>query len=229
MTVMASGPLQPMPKLIECALAVRPRRILDLGMGTGKYGFLLREQTDLAYGRPQNEWRLHITGVEGYADNVGPHQRSVYDEITVGDIGAFVDGYDGERFDLTLLIDVIEHFPPAEGRSLADRILEISRHLLISTPTAYYPQDNGDNPLQLHRSWWPQTELRSLGHAGAFGKVGHCNIALLAADGEHPPSITFAHPLRSAASFAKDKLLPEVAYRRLRHEVGPRLSDAGSN
>jgi SAM-dependent methyltransferase len=225
--VVASGPLQPLPKLIEFALAVRPRRILDLGMGTGKYGFMLREQTDLAYGRARDEWRLHLTGVEGHADNVRAHQRSIYDEVAVADITDFLVQYEGEPFDLTLLIDVIEHFPPQAAEQLVDRILAASRYLLISTPTAYYRQDNGDNPLQLHRSWWPQSELRGLGHAGVFGKIGHCNVALLAAGGEPLPKLTFNRPLRSVAAFAKDRFIPEVAYRRIRHEVGPRLSDTG--
>lgn len=225
---MASGPLQPLPKLVEFALAVRPRRIVDLGMGTGKYGFLLREQTDLAYGRPPEEWRMHLTGVEGYADNVGPHQRSVYDEITVGEIRAFLDSYEGERFDLALLIDVIEHFTPVDAREVVDRVLALSRYLLISTPTAYYRQENtGGNPWQLHHSWWPQSELRRLGR-GTVGKIGHCNVALLAAIGEPLPKIAFDRPLRSVASFAKDRVIPEIAYRRARGEVGPRLSDAGS-
>ena len=139
---MASGPLQPMPKLIELSLAVRPRRILDLGMGTGKYGFLLREQTDLAYSRAPEEWQLHLTGVEGHAEHIGPHQRSVYDEIEIAEISEFVEGYDDERFDLTLLIDVIEHFAPADAKALVDRVLVLSRYLLISTPTAYYAQEN---------------------------------------------------------------------------------------
>jgi hypothetical protein len=215
-----------MPKLIEFALAVRPRRIVDLGMGTGKYGFLLREHTDLAYGRPKPDWRLHIAGVEGFADNVGPHQRSVYDEVEIAEISEYVDTYSGEPFDLALLIDVIEHFPPDAAQSLVDRIFAMSRYLLISTPTAYFRQDNSDNPLQLHRSWWPRADLRRLGYAGVFGKIYHCNIALLAADGEPLPSLTFVRPLHTAVSFTKDRLLPEVAYRRIRREVGPRLGDA---
>jgi len=225
---MASGPLEPTPKLIELALAVEPRRVLDLGMGTGKYGFLLREQTDLAYGRSQNDWRLHITGVEGYAENVGPHQRSVYDDITVAEIADVVGVYQGDRFDLTLLIDVIEHFAPHDARDLVNRVLQISRYLLISTPTAYYAQDNGNNPLQRHRSWWPQSELRRLGHRGIFGKIGHCNIALLAAADQTLPNVAFTRPFRTLGSYAKDRLLPELYYRRIRREVGPRLSQAGS-
>jgi hypothetical protein len=195
-------------------------------MGTGKYGFLLREQSDLAYGRPPDEWRLHLTGVEGYADNVGPHQRSVYDEIAVSEITEFVGAYGGERFDITLLIDVIEHFPPQAAQELVQRVLQISRYLLISTPTAYFRQDNGDNPLQLHQSWWPQADLRRLAPAGVFGKIGHCNIALLGAQGETMPKLTFNRPLRSVAIFAKDRFVPEVVYRRVRGEVGPRLGDA---
>jgi hypothetical protein len=225
---MASGPLQPLPKLVEFALAVRPTRVLDLGMGTGKYGFILREQTDLAYGRARADWRLHLAGVEGYSDHIGPHQRSVYDEIAVTEITSFVESYDGAPFDLTLLIDVIEHFTPGDAQELVQRVLSLSRYLLISTPTAYYPQENtGGNPWQLHHSWWPKAELRRLG-TGTIGKIGHTNIALLAAPGVALPKISFDRPLRSAASFAKDTLIPESVYRRARGEVGPRLSDARS-
>jgi predicted TPR repeat methyltransferase len=49
---MPSRPLAVAPLIVQATLAVNPSRVLDLGMGTGKYGFLLREQRDLARG----EW-----------------------------------------------------------------------------------------------------------------------------------------------------------------------------
>ena len=63
---MPSGPLIATRLIVNTVLELGPTRVLDLGMGTGKYGFLLREQTDLAQGRlSRDDWRMRIDGVEG--------------------------------------------------------------------------------------------------------------------------------------------------------------------
>lgn len=228
---MPSGNLYSAPKLIELALAVHPRRVLDLGMGAGKYGYLLREQTDLADCRARGDWRLHLTGVEGWADYVGDHQHAVYDDVVVAELQSFLASYEGEPFDLALLIDVLEHLAPDEAEAAASRILSISRFLLVSTPTEFYRQEQFENRLERHRSWWPLADLRVLarrqGLEGIFGKVGHCNIALIAARGETLPQVTFNRPVRTALAYAKDTLVPELAYHRARgHAAGPRLGRA---
>jgi N-acetylglucosaminyldiphosphoundecaprenol N-acetyl-beta-D-mannosaminyltransferase len=218
---MPSGPLEVTPLIVQATLAVNPSRVLDLGMGTGKYGFLLREQRDLARG----EWTLHLTGVEGYEPYVGGHQRTVYDEIVIADVRDFARDYTGEPFDLTLALDLIEHLAPEDVLRLAERILSISTHLLISTPTSYYAQDGLANELERHRSWWPRRCLRQLAAEAAAEiddlKVGHVNVALLSRG--RRPVLPRESVLRSALVATKDLVVPEMLYHRARHQTGPTL------
>src|SRR5687767_10626049 len=110
--VMPSGPLEGVPLLVNVLLATSPRRILHLGMGTGKWGFLLREQHDLTQGR----WELRIDGVEGYEPYIHEHQRAIYDAIIVSDVREFVAECSAGDYDIALVLDLIEHFPPTIAR-----------------------------------------------------------------------------------------------------------------
>jgi hypothetical protein len=53
--------LSPAPMIVQAVLSLDPIRVLDLGIGTGKYGFLLREQTP----RVSLKWLAATRNAEG--------------------------------------------------------------------------------------------------------------------------------------------------------------------
>ena len=139
----------------------QPRRVLDLGMGSGFLGAVVRQWVDLGV-RP---WRSFLLGVEGWADYRNP-LWDLYDVVVVDSIQSFLAGT-SERFDCVLLCDVLEHFPKEEGLALLARCrpyVQPGGLLVVATPAEFIdqPAEYG-NPLECHRSLWDAGELEALG------------------------------------------------------------------
>ncbi len=223
---MPSGPLIATRLIVNTVLELQPRRIVDLGMGTGKYGFLLREQTDLAQGRlAREDWQLRIDGVDGYADYIGDHQRSVYDEIFVADVRDFLRDREGEPYDVALLLDIIEHFPPDAAAEFLGEALDAASYVVVSTPKGFYPQADEPNELERHWSWWPKSGLRALAkRCGAEASITQVRMTNLAVFSRRSAPPAFSTERRyELSSFLKDRLLPEHLYYRAIHKAGPTL------
>lgn len=138
--------------ILEWVVQLRPERVLDVGVGTGKYGFLCREALDNPMSTVPRKMTLH--GIEGYPDYIGPLQRLVYDEIAIGNCLDVLER-NTNRYDLALFIDVIEHFEKEDGYRVLERLLEVSRNVIVATPYGFAPQDDiFGNPLEIHRSGW---------------------------------------------------------------------------
>jgi len=214
------------PAIVNTVLTLRPRRVLDLGMGAGKYGFLIREQGDLAAGRTlRRDWQIHIEGVEGYAPTISDHQRCVYDLIHAVDAREFLRDYRGPKYDVCLAIDVIEHFLPEEATALIRGALDVSRYVLISTPRGFFTQHVPGNPLDEHRSWWPKSSLKKLARVcGATMVIAHVyasNVAVFSR-GDSLPKIRVGQ-LRAFLRILRDLSVPEHLYYTLIGGRGPTI------
>ena len=139
---MPSSWIENVPIIIKCVLAVNPTRIIDLGLGSGKYGFILRELTDFMYNRIYpHTWEMIIDGVEVYGGYIHDHQRSVYNHIFISEAIDFLSQYEGPPYDVAIAIDIIEHFDPWEVVKFVQYALNISRYVIISTPRDFFEQD----------------------------------------------------------------------------------------
>jgi hypothetical protein len=227
---MPSGTLSPAQLIVEAVLAARPRRIVDLGMGTGKYGFLIREQTDFAENRlSRDSWELRIDGVEGYPAYIGDHQRAFYDEIIVGDIRDFVRDGEAQAYDVALAIDVIEHLEPADAIEFTRNALRVAGLMVIATPKMFYEQAGEANSLEQHRSWWPTKALARLAATcdaqSSLARVRGVNVAVLSTHADPPELANLGWS--GFVEHLKDSLVPEhLRYRRIR-ATGPSVLDAG--
>ena len=90
--------------LVETLIRRRPRSVLDLGMGFGCGGVMVRQWLDLGV-RP---WTTYLVGVEAWADYRNP-VWDLYHAIYVQTIEQYLAAR-AETFDCVLLGDVIEHF-----------------------------------------------------------------------------------------------------------------------
>jgi hypothetical protein len=145
---------------MDVVMNLNPSSILDVGAGFGKYGVLCREYLELWDGRQNyRQFLRRIDGVEAFESYITPLHRFIYDHIYVQDILLLVDKLD-YRYDLALLVDVLEHFTKADGNSLLKKMLSNNRGVLISTPKKPSNQKAlFGNSYETHRARWTKQEL----------------------------------------------------------------------
>lgn len=138
------------PAVLHFAHAVSPSRILDVGVGTGSYGLLLRQGLDIGYGRiKRDEWQVTIDGVEIFESYRNPVWAYAYSQVMMGDVRALLPNLG--KYDLILCNDVLEHFPREEARTLIASLLKLGRVVVATTPNRDYPQGAwGGNEAEAH-------------------------------------------------------------------------------
>jgi SAM-dependent methyltransferase len=163
--------LTPVAQFIEW---LQPHRVLDVGVGRGRMGFLAREYGHIPWHPRARGEGVVVDGIEGYGPYIGDLQRAIYDELIVGEaIETLLRvAEDGRQYDLVIAADILEHFSAADALVFLERCLAVGAVVLIATPRTYFHQESGENPLQTHRSYWPEHELLRLGatavlHRGA--------------------------------------------------------------
>jgi hypothetical protein len=223
--VAGSSPLYAAASVVETVASLAPRSVLDLGCGTGKFGFLLRERFDLSQGRVhRDEWALRIDGVEGFTPYISEMHRLIYNEVFAQDIRTFVSS-PGRHYDLVLLLDVIEHFSAESAQSIVSEVMNFTNSLLITTPPGYYSQVGHRNDLETHLSWWPATDLRQLATScRATAAIHRSRWATMALFSKTDGTLKHESLLLEVASSVRSLLTPEVAWCRLRGKAGPRPS-----
>lgn len=127
--------------------------IIDIGAGYGKYGHLCREYLD------HYPWRMQIDAIEAfpqYLSRIGFHG---YNAVFSEDI---LKVKPGRRYDLALMIDVIEHFEKDKGYAAIDHVLSYADKILLATPRK--PGEQGaeyGNEYETHRSEWSEWDFMS--------------------------------------------------------------------
>ncbi|MGH9124825.1 MAG: class I SAM-dependent methyltransferase [Acidimicrobiales bacterium] len=143
--------------MIDHIVRLQPTRVLDIGPGYGKWGFLVREALDFMPGRLAPErWQVTIDGVDAFP-YASPILDWVYDKVTLGSALDVVDGLRG--YDLVILGDVIEHFEKRDGFRLLRALLAHNKNVLISTPFDFFEQEIADNPYEQHLSCWCEADF----------------------------------------------------------------------
>ena len=149
-------------------------RILDVGCGHGKWGYLLKKYADPKKGR------RHVVGV----DRFEPHVRAlraegVYDEVHVADAVSlpFAD----RSFDTAIACELIEHLEPGQGPALIAELARVARAcFIVSCPMFPCLREGGDtldgfNPYEAHRQMYSFREFQRLGFTQIVG-VGRLKL-----------------------------------------------------
>lgn len=121
------------------------QNVIDIGPGWGKYGLACREYLpDLQ--------TLHAVEVK---EGRLPTQDAIYDWVYTGDTrdSAYTRSF-WARWELALLIDVIEHVTIDEGHELLAKILGAGTAVLVATPKIFIEQHDDNNPFETHVSLW---------------------------------------------------------------------------
>lgn len=135
------------PYVIDKLTKNNPKTVLDLGVGNGMYGNLVKNYL------PNSE----VFGIEAWS-GYRSHMWDAYNSVIIGDIIEELPNLG--TFDFIIMADVIEHFEKTKGREVVDMILSRSEHSIISTPDVFCEQGAvGGNEYETHKSLWKPEDL----------------------------------------------------------------------
>ena len=195
------------PTVIHLLRQLKPKSILDVGVGFGKWGHLFREYTDILEAEHEparyqrKNWRVRIDGIEGHAAYLTPMHRFLYDHIHVGDAARLLRKL--PRYDLIFLGDIIEHFDKAAGLALlSDAFARATKAVIVSTPKFETEQENlCGNELERHRSLWSAKDFQRFPGAAVKTVDGTTLLAVLPKPGT--PKLESKPPRSPAARDAR--------------------------
>lgn len=193
---MPSSRPDPIPVVIHLLRQLRPRSILDVGVGFGKWGHLFREYTDINEAetdprRYQREhWQVRIDGIEGHAAYLTNLHWFLYNEIHVGDALTILPQLG--RYDLVFLGDIIEHFEKAQGRQLLEQALGHATQAVVLTTPKYETaqEDLCHNELERHRSLWGPRDFQKFPGAQVRTIAGDTLLVVLRQSGQRELLLT---------------------------------------
>ena len=138
--------------LCEQILFLKPKSILDVGVGFGSKGMLFREYTDIWNGN-YFDFKTKIDGIEIFNKYILDLQRKIYSSIFIGDAFEIIDKL--FVYDIIYCGDVIEHFSKDDGLKLLEKLKLHCRNLIIATPLKCHPQGSVfENEAETHKSQW---------------------------------------------------------------------------
>lgn len=167
------------PQVLDEVYRLQPERTIELGIGFGKWGVLLREVLDAMYGHCRtDQWNRMIWGVEGFAR----YRNPCWDTYTGVDICDFTsDTSNGMTWnlagwDLVLMMDSLEHLEPEIGAAFLDSLVMCNKQVIISVPNGYMPQDEAvyGNELEKHRTTFHGPEFDRYEHTVLH--LGLCRV-----------------------------------------------------
>jgi len=169
---MPSSIPQPLTHICNRILKIKPETFLDIGIGHGKWGFLVREYTDAWKSRikiEENQTIIH--GIEAYEDYIGPLQKLIYDKVFVGEANNIIMKTPIKKYDIIIMTATIEHMSKKIGYQLLKKIQEKSRFSFITTPAKVEisGKSMNYNPYETHVCEWSLEELSEFGDARNIG------------------------------------------------------------
>lgn len=160
--------------IVGYAESLNPGSVLDVGIGMGQYGFLLRNnlealnlfeiQGDCGWQRDRSQWRVKIDGIEAFEKYLTPVHRYAYTNIIIDDALSALPRIEDRKYEMVLAIDILEHFEKAQGLNFLQHCKRVcSKSLLVSTPKEFIEQQVPANPFEDHRSHWTPQDLIDAG------------------------------------------------------------------
>lgn len=147
---------------IDLIKRLDPKTILDIGIGYGRWGMLLREFLEVwGDGNFSAEWKRTVDGVEIFADYIKPYHRHFYNEIHIGDALKFLEN-SVKKYDLIICGDVLEHFIKEDAFKVIDLCLSKGKYVMINIPvgTNWKQGPVNGNDYERHRSEWTNSDFK---------------------------------------------------------------------
>lgn len=150
-------------EIMELVIMSEPLSILDIGCGAGKYGVLCHDRLNLWYTNDYKNRKVVIDAIEAYPEYLTPVHSYIYNQIYIDPADIAINNL-SRKYDLILIIDVIEHFEKKAGMEFIEKCRNTGKNIIISTP--HNPGEQGEmfgNIFERHVSKWSEED---------FGKYG---------------------------------------------------------
>ena len=166
---MASSYANQIPVVLYVMQKLMPKRILDIGKGFGKYGFLIHEYVGIDYTtKPNpavslaNQSTIRIDAVDINEDYSFPHLDQMYDKVIIRNV---LDDYsDLNQYDVILMCDVIEHLEKGRAIGLLKHFIGLGATMVIATPRDFFEQELFESEAENHVSHWTVRDFKQIGY-----------------------------------------------------------------
>lgn len=161
---MATSYPDQIPVVVYLLQQLRPRTILDVGKGFGKYGFLAHEYAGIDPASrvdPKKtmaeQSRLVLDAVEIEPALLLPHLTHLYRTVFSGDIAQLCDSL--PSYDVVLMADVIEHMHAPAARKTVRTFLDRGSNVIVTTPKRFFTQACYESEFEAHVSHWGRRDF----------------------------------------------------------------------
>ncbi|MFZ4575605.1 MAG: hypothetical protein ACOYN0_14505 [Phycisphaerales bacterium] len=156
---MGTSNWQQIPFCIDALMKMAPSRVLDIGVGFGRWGIITREFCDVWYSRVfKEDWKVHIEGIEGFPKSITDYHASFYNKIHIGDAAELIPTLPGP-WSVVIFGDVLEHFTKERANELLNICLDRAEYVLVNIPIGedFEQGEAYGNAYERHLSqWWPE-------------------------------------------------------------------------
>ena len=165
---MASSFPSQIPAIVFLLQQLKPKSILDIGKGFGKYGFLIHEYVGIDNQKKidpsltlAEQSNIKVDAVEVDADLMLPHLDQIYSKVYFGDIFELYKNL--PEYEMILMIDVIEHLDKEKSIEMLRYFLTRNSKILIATPLTFFQQEIYESSFEHHVSLWKAKDFKKLG------------------------------------------------------------------
>jgi len=147
------------PVVMDIVDEEKPRTVLDIGIGMGLWGAILRGNLDWADERYikdeyQEQWRT-IDGIEIFEGYHNPIWDYCYDTIKIGNVVDLITEVPQSEYTLILMADILEHLNDEDKKFvISEACKKTGLYTIVVSPTEFH-QNNAFleiNPHEKHLS-----------------------------------------------------------------------------
>lgn len=156
---MASPKIRGVPFIMEVISRTLPSKVLDIGIGFGKIGYLLRYNFELW--QTGDKFTIQIDGIEAYEPIITPLQRSIYNTIHIGDALSVIDNI-SVYYDTVLMIDLLQYMSKAQGLELMFKCINKTDNIVVVIPLSRERLNNHatfENPFEKQLTEWLTSDI----------------------------------------------------------------------
>jgi hypothetical protein len=158
---MGTSNWQNTPFCVEVLMKIAPQRVLDVGVGYGRWGMVIREFCDVWYGRVnQKDWAVQIEGIEAFKNNIDAYHQYFYNHIYLDDFRSVYQTL-MDSYDVIIFGDVLEHFEKEEATSYLTWAIHKSKYVIVNIPIGenWQQDETYENVYEKHLSTWVEEDF----------------------------------------------------------------------